>query len=73
MKELGIHGKDISEACEFLTYEMFYEDDKVVEYNKGYSKLWIILEGTVNFEINVKRIKQKNIISIAHEFGHDGR
>ena len=52
---------------------MKYEDDIIVNYHKSYEQLWIILEGSVNFEIHVSEAKQKEIISYASEFGHDGR
>ena len=72
-KELSIASKDLPEVCEFLTHEMKYDDDIIVNYHKSYDQCWIILEGSVNFEVHVKEARQKDIISIAKEFGHDGR
>ena len=52
---------------------MNYDDDVVVNYHKSYEQLWIILEGSVNFEISVKDAKERDIVQFANEFGHDGR
>jgi hypothetical protein len=65
----------MSEVCEFLTYESFDEDDIIVDFHKSYSQMWIILEGSVNFELNVKdsHFKQKDVTQFAEEYGLCGR
>ena len=63
------------EVCEFIQYESYYEEDVVIEYNHSYSQLWIIIDGSVTVEINVKNehFHAKDIVAFAKEFGHDGR
>ena len=56
-KELNIASKDLPEVLEFLAHESKYDEDIVVNYHKSYDQLWIVLEGSVNFELHVKEAK----------------
>jgi hypothetical protein len=65
----------MAEVCEFLNHESAIEDDIIIDYQKSYNNVWIIIEGSVNFEINIKNdnFQDKDVICYAREFGIDGR
>ena len=36
-----------------LTYEKRYKDENVVDLGKSYDQMWIVLDGRIEFKINV--------------------
>jgi len=59
-----ITGKDLSDVCELLTYEFHEKDDHLVEYDVPYESMFIILDGQIDFSLNLKqhKVQDKHII-----------
>ena len=54
-KNLGIVGRDLLDVCEYLTYETAEEGDKIIEYGKNTDEMYFILDGQVDFFVDLKQ------------------
>ena len=74
-KDQNIVGKDLLEVCEMLTYEKRYQDETIVDFGRCYDQMWIVLDGNVEFKINIKEnpMTTAEIQNIADDMGlpHD--
>ena len=70
-KDQNIIGKDLHEVCEMLTYEKRYKDENVVDLGKSYDQMWIVLDGRIEFKINVKeqKLTTQEVQKIADDMG----
>ena len=74
-KDQNIVGKDLLEVCEMLTYEKRYTDENVVDFGKCYDQMWIVLDGKIEFKINIQEnpMTTAEVQNIAEDMGlpHD--
>lgn len=53
--EKNITGKDLYDLCEFLGYEHYNAGEIVFKHGQPNDKMYIIIDGNVDFSINMKK------------------
>ena len=73
-KQQNIHGKDLFEVCEYMTYLYFEKGDSLVDYGECHDQMYIVIDGqvdiVVDFENEVsKNLQDKELPEIAQDLG----